>query len=126
MMRLRLRVEVHSPEGKPSSYVTVRFIDTAPLPYERGPGRVLGSTDDRGVFETILAHTWPDYFRPDRRPDAGTFDIVVAENQIFHAAVECLPLQGQERILKLGVVAISDVIVISDAFGDPRRRRTRG
>jgi len=77
-------------------------------------------------LETVLNHTWPDYFRSDRRPDAGTFDIVVAESQIFHAAVECLPLLGQERVLKVSVVATSDVIVISELFGGPRSRRTRG
>jgi hypothetical protein len=79
-------------------------------------GRVLGTTDQKGVFQLLLNHTWPDYFRAERRPDAGTFDIIVSENQVFHAAVECLPLEGQERVLKLNVVARSDVIVLSEGF----------
>jgi hypothetical protein len=112
-MRLRLVVEVRSPEGQPSSNVTVRFLDTAPSPFERGLGRILGSTDKQGLLQTTFSHTWLDYFRADRRPDTGTFDIIVAENQVFHAAVECLPLEGRGRVLKLKVVARSDVIVLS-------------
>jgi hypothetical protein len=115
-MRLHLIVEVKSPDGLPSPGIIVRFIDTAPRPHERGLGLVLGSTDLKGVFESTVTHVWPDYFSPARRPDAGTFDIMVAEEQIFHAAVECLPLQGQERMLKLSVVATSNVIVITEAL----------
>jgi hypothetical protein len=125
-MRLRLVVEVRSPESQPSAHVTIRFLDTAPPPFERGVGRILGTTDQNGLFQATLSHTWPDYFRPDRRPDAGTFDIIVSENQVFHATVECLPLEGPERVLKLKVVARSDVIIISKVEAGPRSRRTRG
>ena len=124
-MRLHLSVEVQSPEGSPSPNVTVRLIDTAPPPLERGVGRVLGETDANGLFEIMVTHTWPDYFAADRRPDAGTFDIVVAEEQVFHAAVECLPVQGHERVLRLKVVARSDAIVIGDGPRGATGRRTR-
>jgi hypothetical protein len=123
LMRLRLHVEVRSAEGKPSSNVTVRFIDTAPSPAERGEGRVVGTTDESGVVDTLVFQKWPDYFRQARRPDSGTFDIVVA-NQVFHAAVECLPEQAGEHTMSISVVATSDVIIITD-FGSSGRARGR-
>jgi hypothetical protein len=90
-------------------------------------GRVLGTTDEKGVLQILLSHTWPDYFRADRRPDAGTFDIIVSENQVFHATVECLPVEGHERVLNLKVIASGDVIILTEASLAGRRgRRTRG
>jgi hypothetical protein len=122
LMRLRLHVEVRSPEGRPSPNVTVRFVDTAPPPGERGEGRVVGTTDEQGVVDTVVFQKWPDYFRQDRRPDAGTFDIVLA-NQAFHAAVECLPQQGGEHRMSISVVATSDAIIITDAGSSEERTR---
>ena len=54
--------------------------------------------------------------------DSGTFDIMVA-NQVFHAAVECLPEQAGERTMSISVVATSDVIVITDDGSSEKRAR---
>ena len=47
------------------------------------------------------------------QPDAGTFDIAVA-NQVFHGAVECVPEVNGELIMTIRVVA-TKVEVITDA-----------
>ncbi len=125
-MRLRLLVEVRSADGRPVPYVDVRFLDTAPPPSARGMGVRVGSTDETGTLNTVVVHTWPDYFRNDRRSDVGTFDIIVAE-QVTHAAVECLPRKGDESLLTVRVVAESETIIISSQEsrqrGEPPNKR---
>jgi hypothetical protein len=123
-MRLRLTVQVRSAAGKPVQHVDVRFRDTAPPPQAREEGLRLGSTDENGKLSTLVVHTWPDYFRTDRRPDVGTFDIIVA-TQITHAAVECLPREADEWRLAITIVAESETIIISQASQQWGSRLTR-
>ena len=125
-VKVRLVVDVHSSEGTPTPNITIRFLDTALPPVARDLGRVLGSTNGRGQFRTLIHHSWSDYFAENRRPGAGTFDIIVAEYQVFHYAVECLPLEDGERKITLAVVASSDTIIVADGWRGVRGRRTRG
>jgi hypothetical protein len=127
VMRLRLRVHARTADGAPAAGYEIRFLDTAPPPTERGSGVSIGSTDAQGRFAGSFVHSWPDYFRPDRRPDAGTFDIIVGLT-VFHSSVECLPTEQGERILTLDVTIEPEQIIITQN-GRPvesRGRPTRG
>ena len=112
-MRLRLTVQVRTPDGQPASHITVRFLDTAPPVRARDEGMVLGTTDQNGTLSAFVVHTWPDYYDPNRRPDSGTFDIIISSTLVRHAAVECIPREGDEWRLTLEAVMQSETIILS-------------
>jgi hypothetical protein len=102
---IRLTVEVRSLSGEAVADQEVEFLDTAPPRGDRGCPVFVGKTDSTGKLEVTFAASWPDYFAVDRRPDAGTFDILVGD-RVVHASVECLPRDGQELKLAIGVLTV--------------------
>ncbi len=109
-MKLHLTVEATSSQGGPSEGISVTFLDTAPPPKERGLGLRIGTTDANGKLDRHITYTWSDYFSGSRRPDSGTFDLLIGL-EVVHAAVECLPIVGQERRLAVAVVADHSIIL---------------
>jgi hypothetical protein len=109
-MRLHLTVEVTNLEGKPLADISIRFLDTAPSLGSRGPGLSLGTSDSKGRLDRHVTYTWPDYWNRDRRPDSGTFDILVGDD-VVHGTVECLPVVADERRLVVRVAVFDGIII---------------
>ncbi len=102
-VKLKISLELRLPSGEPVPNARVLFLDTAPAPPDRGCGELVGHTDAAGKLEAVFPFSWADYFATDRRPDAGTFDILVAD-RVIHGSVECLPREGEKLHVAVGVL----------------------
>ncbi len=96
VMNLRVELRVVDVDQEPIRNAKVSFLDASVGEPEK---RHLGQTDEDGYLATDVYHQWDDYFKDDRRSDAGAFRLLVeapnGESRVRHFVAECIPRRGE-------------------------------
>ena len=101
VMNLRVELRVVDVDRKPVRNAKVAFLDASVRNSEK---RSVGQSDEDGYLAANVSQQWVDYFKKDRRPDSGAFDILVeapnGDSLVRHFAVECLPRRAEGFLLR--------------------------
>jgi len=112
-VELQIELRVVDLENRPIEGAQLLFLNTGGRPEEK---RLLGRTNQGGALKTAVSQEWSDYFREERNPNTGTFDIFVVAphgaTSVRHFAIECLARKGNVYAVTVSA-SLPNVFIIS-------------
>ena len=109
---LQFELKANDLENHPIEGAQFQFLDTG---VSEGQKHLLGRTAKDGTARATLLHQWRDYFKEERNPNSGTFDIVVVAaygaSVVRHFAIECLKKRGEDYLVTLAVSLPNSLVI---------------